>query len=370
MNKEHPCKSDASSVSTDRAVQTPQKYVASIAAGGAILLVVLGLMTAGAFYPDQSSEPQSSPPEFQSQYTAQEIETAQKHELYGTFYDAQLIVVGNVAKLEGDTPEIPLLPGEKHEVYDMCVLSPTQSLYVNSEFAHKSDDYDLDRGVPDEDLNQTHYILAQSFGGRQTHLGRSSNEILQVANIAIEQRKHDDAVLLHLAKTDPASHPLFKAIRSAKNIATVDVVDHMAGGVSIDRAGNVKKWNERIDEQTHLVMLSKNFRGQLPKDSGYFSHLRIKKPLPSPVESQPLIVVWEMQNGRAQATHIETMSLATLRIASAAMKREFKDLAIDAKGPQSWSSRESRGTEGSDTVEDVPPNHHSTEPIGEFGEQH
>lgn len=324
----------------------PPRNSLKIATGVGISLLtiifLLAVTNAGPFAEaQQSNTSKSSPPEFKSKYTAKQITSAKQHKSYSTFYNAQLIVVGQITKEQAPVPSLP--GAEKLPTHFQWTLRPTQFLYINQPFSKKYPSYHLNGHVPDADLNKTPYLLVQTFGQQQTYLAPATKEILQCATIAIEQRKHADATRLHLAKTNPSNTPLFKAIRSGKNVATVDVIDERAASTSIDRAGHVQQPGERIDEQTHIVLLSANLRGKLPQDAKIGTHLRINKPLPRPVTSQPLLIVWEEIKGRAQATHLATMDEATRRIAAAALKRNYQQLTITANGPSHGSSRGSNG---------------------------
>ena len=345
-------------VQPDRSPRSRRRFVASVAGGGAVAPAIVGMIVAGVFRPAAvAQEPGVStpaPPVFKSKYAAEQIAAAKKHDLYATFYGAQLIVTGKVGKREAPVPELP--GAENRPPVFECFLYEPRTLYVNKQFAQTYEEHSIG-GAPNADLDKTPYILAQTFGESQTYLGHASKDVLQVASIAIEQRTHDEAVRLHQAKTDPSSHPLFKAVRAARNIATVDVMDGMAASTAFDRAGNmIEELGRRIDKETHIVLLNANLRGKLPEDADVGSHLRITKPLASPVESQPLLVLWEMRKGRAQATHVETMDEATLRIAAAALKRDFERFTTDALGPQEGSSR------GSEDVAPPDDHHHGVDP--------
>ena len=302
----------------------------------ALVVAVAGLLAACA-----------DAPVLKSRYTVQEIAQAARHDAYDTLYAAQLVVVGTVVKRDGP---IAAFPGNT-ESHPEWILVPKRFLYLNKRFAQKSEEYWTNGGVPDADLEKKPYLFARGFGEQQVYLGPASEELLDVATIAVEQRRHDDAVLLHQAKTNPASHPLFQAIRTGKNVATVDVIDDSSRSISIDRAGNVEEHGKIAQHDMHVVLLAANMRGTLPENASVGTYLRISQPLPKPVESQPLIVVWELKGGIAHAIHVETTHEATLRIAAAAMKRSFEDFSFEAHGPQHGSSR---GWEG--PVDD----HHET----------
>ncbi|WP_145272372.1 hypothetical protein [Planctomycetes bacterium SV_7m_r] len=256
-----------------------------------------------------------------------------------------MIVVGKVAKEQGPVAAIP--GAENRPPQFQWTLYPTQSLYINSQFAKNYESYDLGR-VADADLKSTPYLLAQSFGNRQTYLGRADKDIIQVAAIAIEQHTHADAVRLQQAKTNPEKNPLFKIVQDAENLATVDVVDGRVGVTVFDAKGNVISQTKSLKKGQHVAILSANFRGNLPNDAPVGSFFWVDESQQSPVESQPVLVVWELKQGKVHATHWATMDEATLRIAAAALKRDFKRFAIDAKGPLSFSSRGSFGPGGQD----------------------
>lgn len=338
-------------IPTQAASATPHRrsLLAITWAGVVALLAIMSVMAVcntGPFaVAQQSDHAKAAPPVLESQYTAKKITAAKRHESYTTFYNAQLIVVGKVAKEQGP---VLLIPGaEDLPPQVQWMLYPTQSLYINTQFGTKHESYDLGR-VADADLKSTPYLLAQSFGNRQTYLGRADKDVLQVAAIAIKQRTHADAVRLQQAKTNPEKNPLFKIVRDAENLATVDVVDGRVGSTVFDAEGNVISQAKPLKRGQHVVILSANFRGELPYDAPVGSFLWVDESLQSPVESQPVLVVWELKQGKVHATHWATMDEATLRIAAAALKRDFKRFAIDAKGPQSFSSRGSFGPGGQD----------------------
>lgn len=332
-----------------RATQPRRNSLAIVTLGGVALLAIMLVMAATNTGPfavaQQSDNSKAAPPVLKSQYTAQQIAAAKKHESYATFYNAQLIVVGKVAKEQGP---VPANPGAEHlPPQFQWTLYPTQSLYVNKQFAQKYESYHVGR-VPDADLKTIPYLLVQSFGEQQTYFGRAHKDVLQVAAIAIDQRTHADAVRLHQAKTNPAKNQLFKIVRDADNLATVDVVDDRVASTTFDAKGNVIAQTKPLKKGRHVVILSANFRGKLPKDAPVGCYLWIDDSLQSPVESQPVLVAWKLKQGKVHATHWATMDEATLRIAAAALNREFKRFAIDAMGPQTFSSRGSGGAGGPD----------------------
>ena len=331
------------------ATHSHRSSLAIIIGGVAVLLAIMLVMAVSSTGPfavaQQSDNAKAAPPVLKSQFTPKQIAAAKKHESYTTFYNAQLIVVGKVAKEQGPVPSSP--DQENLPPQFQWMLYPTQSLYINRQFATKYETYDLGR-VADADLKTTPYVLAQSFGERQTYLGRADKDILQVAVIAIEQRTHADAVRLHQAKTNPAKNPLFKIVQDAENLATVDVVDGRVGVTVFDAKGNVISQTKPLKKGQHVAILSANFRGKLPNNAPVGSFLWMDNSLQQPVESQPVLVAWELKQGKVHVTHWATMDEATLRIAAAALKLDYKTFAIDAKGPQSFSSRGSFGPGGQD----------------------
>ncbi|XZE53637.1 hypothetical protein SH139x_005399 [Planctomycetaceae bacterium SH139] len=331
------------------ATHSHRSSLAIIIGGVAVLLAIMLVMAVSSTGPfavaQQSDHAKAAPPVLKSQYTAKQIAAAKKHESYATFYNAQLIVVGKVAKEQGPVAAIP--GAENRPPQFQWTLYPTQSLYINSQFAKNYESYDLGR-VADADLKSTPYLLAQSFGNRQTYLGRADKDILQVAAIAIEQHTHADAVRLQQAKTNPEKNPLFKIVQDAENLATVDVVDGRVGVTVFDAKGNVIPQTKPLKKGQHVAILSANFRGKLPNNAPVGSFLWMDNSLQPPVESQPVLVAWELKQGKVHVTHWATMDEATLRITAAALKLDYKTFAIDAMGPQSFSSRGSFGPGGQD----------------------
>ncbi len=316
-------------------------------------LAVLALICLLVF---AQSHANAKPPVLATEFSDRQIADAKQHPAYATLHGAQRIIVGVVHKEQAPTPEVP----GRVQVIVEWRLKPTRNLFINKEHAKPYDSYWLSGRVPDADLGKTAYLLAHGFGDRQVLLRRANKALLDVAAIAIEQRKHADAVLAYQAEHDPQHHPLFKAIRAAKGVATVKVVDDLAATVSLHRNGNAREDRTPSTKDIHWVLPFRNLRGKLPNDASFGSYLRVGKPLPTPTESEPLIVTWEMRNGRAHATYIATMNRSTLRIAAAALNRNFDAFAHEARGPQSGSSRGSHGHANDH-------DHHHVAPIGDPG---